>query len=126
MLLIIIFDFLKIIIFYSCMMRQCPRFTKISQQISTRAFQNRMFSYDRDANTTFKVLLAHMPPDSSTTHLFFSSKKPNNKFNIENKVWFKRDMNLCESPLYYFICDMATLKLEGDFTNKFGRVTRIT
>jgi hypothetical protein len=100
-----------------------PMITKYQQE----HFREPVFSYNPDVIATFKVLLAHMPPNSGTGHLLISPKKPTIKFDLESDMWFKKNVNLGESTLRHFIRDMAAaVELEGDFTNKSGRVTNIT
>jgi hypothetical protein len=75
-----------------------------------------MILYNKDVITTSKDLLTHMPLHSNTSHVFLSLEKPRNKFDTRNKVWFKKNVNLNESTLCHFICDMvAVVILEGNF-----------
>lgn len=63
-----------------------------------------------------------MPPNSGTSHLFLSPIH-----HPKDVIWFKAKVNLGESTLRHFVRDMAAAAgVEGDFTNKSGRVTSIT
>ena len=63
-----------------------------------------------------------MPLNPKSDHLFLSPIK-----NPKDRVWFKGSINLGEGSLRHFLRDMAdAIGLEGDYSNKSGRVTTIT
>lgn len=86
-------------------------------------FRAAVISRDEDVIKTFQTLIEHMPPvKNDNWHLFLSVIN-----NSRSAVWYKAGISVGEGMIRSWMCTMAkNAGVEGDITNKSGRVTSIT
>lgn len=107
--------------------RYDERLSKVNKP-SMKRFQQEHFrppisSFNRDVIETFSILLAHMPEESRKAGPLFLSPI----HNARSTIWYKKGIPVGESSIRGWIKGMmADAGIEGDFTNKSGRVTAIT
>lgn len=85
-------------------------------------FRPAVYSHDVDVINTWRVLNEHMPPGSEDGHLFLSAIHSS-----RSNVWFKRGINVGQGHMRNWMKKMAkNVGIDGDITNKSGRVTSIS
>jgi len=86
-------------------------------------FRAAVISRDEDVIKTFQTLIEHMPPvKNDNWHLFLSVIS-----NSRSTIWYKAGISVGEGMIRSWMRTMAkNAGVEGDITNKSGRVTSIT
>ena len=101
--------------------------TSKTYKVSLKRYQDEHFrlavySHDVDVMNTWRVLNEHMLPGSEDGHLFLSTIHSS-----RSNVWFKQGINVGQGHMRNWTKKMAKIVgIDGDITNKSGRVTSIS
>ena len=85
-------------------------------------FRHPVVSFDIDVINTWETLMSHIPESNKDNHLFLACI-----LSSRTNVWYKGEVKCGERNISQWMKIMArNAGIEGDITNKSGRVTSIT
>ena len=85
-------------------------------------FRPSVVSFDADVINTWETLMSHMLETNKDNHLFLACI-----LSSRTNLWYKGEVNCGERNISQWMKIMArNAGIQGDITNKSGRVTSIT